>query len=191
MDAALPLEARARVRPDPPPFPRAHPLAANPQHPTPPARGSSLNSARGTRPHRKTRPDSPAARPPGRDPRGGGGRWRPVREGGRHAARADPRTGRPLGPHGRNAYRRAARWFAGNSPLVDPGTRDALLGGLALERAPLTGSVVDDADLLALLELAPSAELELAFLVLRDTALRPHELLSVRLEDVRLQHGAL
>jgi len=93
------------------------------------------------------------------------------------------RTGKPLGPHGKNAYIIAAKWYLRRTALVSGG--QAMADRLARYRAPDSpGRCLDPDEIEALLAVSPTTRHELAFRLVAECGFRPHEVLSIRVKDV-------
>jgi len=98
--------------------------------------------------------------------------------------RTNPRTGQPLGPHGKNAYVIAAKWYLKRTSLVP----DAAVKAAGLHRyrmPPSPGSCIDPETFEAIVQHAPTATHELAFRLIYERGFRPHEVLSIRACDVQ------
>ncbi|MHA1428715.1 MAG: hypothetical protein ACTSQI_22280 [Candidatus Helarchaeota archaeon] len=88
----------------------------------------------------------------------------------------------PLGPHGRNNYITTLRWYFSRSTVAKLSPAD--LKTLKKERVPLKDRDIDDEALEHLLQFTPTPLHDLAFRLVRERGIRPHELLSLRACDV-------
>ena len=93
------------------------------------------------------------------------------------------RTHQPLGPGGKNQYVITLMWFANHSqliPALDPKWFDQL------HRYSTTspGKCIALEMLESILELTPTSTVDLAIRLIYHAAIRPHELLSIRAQDV-------
>lgn len=92
------------------------------------------------------------------------------------------RTGSMLGPHGKNNYIIAVKWILKRSKLISlPPKEMAKLKRFKVENK---GRYVDEDDFYKILSYAPSDTHELAYLLMYETGIRPHELLSLTTEHV-------
>ncbi|MBD3229206.1 MAG: tyrosine-type recombinase/integrase, partial [Candidatus Lokiarchaeota archaeon] len=89
---------------------------------------------------------------------------------------------KPLGPHGRNNYISALKWYLSRSKIIkfDQG----ILNALKKEPIKPKDRSFDEEALEHLLQFSPSTLHELAFRLIRECGLRPHELLSIKVSDV-------
>jgi integrase len=94
-----------------------------------------------------------------------------------------PRTGLQLGSHGKNAYIISIRWFLKRTTLVV----DAQEIMRQIKRFPTKskGQCVSEDDMEAVLQFSPTLKHDLAYRLIIECGFRPHELLSIRVCDVR------
>jgi len=88
----------------------------------------------------------------------------------------------PLGPHGRNNYITTLKWYFSRSTVAKLSPAD--LKSLKKERVPLKDRDIDEEALEHLLQFSPTPLHDLAFRLVRERGIRPHELLSLRACDV-------
>lgn len=99
------------------------------------------------------------------------------------------RTGRPLGPHGKNNYVIAVKWILKRSKLVTLTLKE--LAKLKKFKVENKGRYVEEEEFYKLLSYAPSEAHELAYLLVYETGVRPHELLSVSTQDIEARSDGL
>ncbi|MHA1251009.1 MAG: tyrosine-type recombinase/integrase [Candidatus Helarchaeota archaeon] len=87
-----------------------------------------------------------------------------------------------LSPYGKNNYYSTIKWYLARSSLINY-PKDLLL---RIKKIPIKPKdrKVDDLALEHLLQFSPNTTFELAFRLMRERGLRPHELLSIRARDV-------
>lgn len=98
-------------------------------------------------------------------------------------SRKNGRTGKPLGPHGKNAYILAAKWYLARTELV-PG---AAATAASLSRHPVPaspGQSIEPGVFEDIVQFSPTSRHELAFRLVYECGFRPHEVLSIRACDV-------
>ena len=87
-----------------------------------------------------------------------------------------------LGPHGKNNYVIAVKWILKRSKLISLPPKE--LAKLKRFRAENKGRYVDEDAFYKILSYAPSDAHELAYLLMYETGIRPHEVLSLTAELV-------
>ncbi|MHA1855071.1 MAG: hypothetical protein ACTSYY_03425 [Promethearchaeota archaeon] len=98
-----------------------------------------------------------------------------------------PRTGRKLGPHGQNAYIIELKWFMKRTEIpclqrvIDP-----IIQRLRRNSTKSPGRCIDPMIFERLLQFSPSATYDLAFRLIYECGLRPHELLSICVKDISI-----
>lgn len=92
------------------------------------------------------------------------------------------RTGSTLGPHGKNNYVIAVKWILKRSKLVSLPPKD--MAKLKRFKAENKGRHVDEDAFYKILSYAPSDNHELAYLLMYETGIRPHEILSLTTEHI-------
>jgi integrase len=96
-----------------------------------------------------------------------------------------PRTKQKLGPHGHNAYIIEIKWFLKRTHLpFFHGKKTDILQGLTRKSVKSPGKSISSEDFEHLLQYSPSVVHDLAFRLMYECGFRPHELLSIRLQDV-------
>ena len=94
------------------------------------------------------------------------------------------RTGRKLGPHGQNRYIMALKWYLGRTESF--GDTSALLSDLKLRRKPKSpGKVINEAAFNEILDVMENDEQRLPYKLMYETGMRPHELSSLKVEDIK------
>lgn len=95
----------------------------------------------------------------------------------------NPRTKTKLSGHGKNRYIIALKWYLKHTQLIY-GAKELYqqLKKYAAPKSP--GKVISTEQLEYVLQYAPDDLHDLAFRILFETAMRPHELLSVRFSDI-------
>ena len=99
------------------------------------------------------------------------------------------RTHRKLGPHGKNNYIIAVKWLLKRSELIHLPPEE--MDKLKKYKTEPSGQVIEEDDLYRLLSYSPDRRFELAYLLMFETGIRPHELLSIRIRDVKEQPSGL
>jgi integrase len=89
---------------------------------------------------------------------------------------------KPLGPHGRNNYISALKWYFSRSKIIT--VDQEILNALKKEPVKSKDRSFDEEALEHLLQFSPSTLHELAFRLIRECGFRPHELLSIKISDV-------
>jgi len=92
------------------------------------------------------------------------------------------RTGSTLGPHGKNNYVIAVKWILKRSKLISLSPKE--MAKLKRFKAENKGRFIDDDSFYRILSYAPTDAHELAYLLMYETGIRPHELLSLTVEHV-------
>jgi integrase len=100
-----------------------------------------------------------------------------------------PRTHRTLGAHGKNNYIIAVKWLLKRSALVN--LPAAEMNKLKKYTTEPSGQVIEEDDFYRLLSYSPDQRFELAYILIFETGIRPHELLSIRIKDVKVQPSGL
>ncbi|MFX1256391.1 MAG: tyrosine-type recombinase/integrase [Promethearchaeota archaeon] len=100
-----------------------------------------------------------------------------------------PRTRRLLGPHGKNNYIIAVKWIFKRSKIANLTPNE--LAKLKKFKADNKGRYIEEDAFYRLLRYAPSNTYELAYLLVFKTGIRPHELLSVTVQDVEERSDGL
>ncbi|MFX1258289.1 MAG: hypothetical protein ACFFAN_10540, partial [Promethearchaeota archaeon] len=100
-----------------------------------------------------------------------------------------PRMCRLLGPHGKNNYITAVKWLFKRSELVNLPQDE--LAKLKKFKADNKGRFIEEDDFYRLLSYAPTEEYELAYLLIFETGIRPHEILSVTVQDIEQSSDGL
>lgn len=99
------------------------------------------------------------------------------------------RTRRLFGPHGKNNYITALKWFFKCSKLVSLPQDE--LSKLKKFKAENKGLFIEEDVFYRLLSYAPTAQYELAYLLIFETGIRPHEFLSVTIQDIEQRSDGL
>ncbi|MHA1335869.1 MAG: hypothetical protein ACTSPW_08960, partial [Promethearchaeota archaeon] len=95
------------------------------------------------------------------------------------------KSGKLLGPHGKNNYAVQMKWLLRRSKLIGlPGKE---IAKIRRYKAKDSGRYIEQGEFYRILSYAPDMRYELAFLLIYETGIRPHELLSVRLKDVEVR----
>ncbi|MBD3230825.1 MAG: hypothetical protein GF329_21790 [Candidatus Lokiarchaeota archaeon] len=92
------------------------------------------------------------------------------------------RENKPLGPHGRNNYISAIKWYLCRSKMVK--IDQGILASLKKEPFKPKDRSFDEEALEHVLQFSPSTLHELAFRLIRECGFRPHELLSITVSDI-------
>jgi len=87
-----------------------------------------------------------------------------------------------LGPHGKNNYVIAIKWILKRSKLVNLTPKE--MAKLKRFKAENKGRYVDENFFYRILSYVPSDDHELAYLLMYETGIRPHELLSLTVEHI-------
>jgi integrase len=99
------------------------------------------------------------------------------------------RTHRKLGPHGKNNYIIAVKWLLKRSELIELSLEE--MNKLKKYKTEPSGQVIEEGEFYRLLSYSPDRRFELAYLLMFETGVRPHELLSIRISDVKVQPSGL
>lgn len=99
------------------------------------------------------------------------------------------RTGRLLGPHGKNNYVIAIKWILKRSKLVNLPKSE--LSKIKKSKADNKGRFIEEDEFYRVLSYAPSEIYELAYLLTFETGIRPYELLSITMQDVEERSDSL
>lgn len=94
-----------------------------------------------------------------------------------------------MGPHGKNNYIIAVKWLLKRSELIHLPPEE--MDKLKKYKTEPSGQVIEEDDLYRLLSYSPDRRFELAYLLMFETGIRPHELLSIRIRDVKEQPSGL
>ena len=97
------------------------------------------------------------------------------------------RTNKKLGPHGKNRYIKAINWYLNKTQKFPNAKKIAKQLDLKCYKIPHSpGKVISIDKLESILQYAPDEVHELAFRLIYEAGFRPHELLSIRVCDIRL-----
>lgn len=97
----------------------------------------------------------------------------------------NPRTQKSLGPHGKNRYLLALKWLLNRTAIIPDGK--ILARHLKREKCPESpGKALAEDEIETILQYAPDSHHELAFRLMIECGLRPHEVLSIRVKDIQL-----
>jgi len=94
------------------------------------------------------------------------------------------RTGRPLGPHGKNRYIKALNWYLARTHLIPEAKKiSEFLNIECFSPPPSPGRALSSDEFEEIIQFSPDNAHELAFRLMYESGFRPHELLSLRVSD--------
>jgi len=99
------------------------------------------------------------------------------------------RTGNTLEPHGKNNYIIAVKWILKRSKLISLPPKEMVK--LKRFKTENKGRHIDEDTFYKILSYAPSDAYELAYLLMYETGIRPHEILSLKAEYVEMRNDDL
>ena len=94
------------------------------------------------------------------------------------------RTGHLLGPHGKNAYIISINWFLKRTALIQE--PDRILAGLKRYKTEAKGQTMSPNTFESIIQFSPTIRHDLAFRLIYECGFRPHEILSIRVCDLKI-----
>ena len=101
------------------------------------------------------------------------------------------RTDKPLGPHGKNRYIKALKWYLKRTKLIPDAEELYKNMDIKCEMPSSPGKVISQEEFEEILQYAPDELHELAFRLIFEAGFRPHELLSIRFRDISTDEGRI